>query len=645
MWQKIKEYIGLSKRTPYVSKYFEETNIRASIYMSVVVIVLEIWMILRTLIKYVILSDKTRDFNWIVNHFSSYFLLLSMGVLMLVFAVRYLRKKKQGGKMTTAFIILFSAVCIGFGINISMQDYAKGHQIITFLTMSLYVSALLIWRPFISFLVSSITFIAFYLITNNAVEGAFYEGDKINYFTFWISLLMVSVSLYRQRLAEAAKDENLEIANKNLEKMAIEDDATGIKNMNFFTENVAEILMDPDTELDKKIFLFLDITNFKTYNDHFGFKKGTEFLKKFAQKTDETFHDSVVARLSDDHFAVFADRDQARERLREIRDFLLAEQKEIKMELKVGGYIPVNRDVNPRQACDRARYACGLIKKMYGQDYKEYDKQVDDDFHRRQYIVNTIDEAVSEGYIKVYYQPVVWSDEKKLCGCEALARWIDPNYGFLSPAQFIPVLEEHRQIHKLDACIFETVCRDLRAMIDEGRKVVPVSLNFSRLDFELMDAVNVLETLADRYQVPHDLIHVEITESALTNNLEELQRSMEQFRKDGYALWLDDFGSGYSSLNVLKDYSFDVLKIDMKFLSSFGENDKTKTIIESVINMADSLGMRTLTEGVETLDQAGFLQGAGCGRLQGYLYGKPMPLEELKAKIDDGTYMISQKLA
>ena len=131
--------------------------------------------------------------------------------------------------------------------------------------------------------------------------------------------------------------------------------------------------------------------------------------------------------------------------------------------------------------------------------------------------INHLDEAIENGYIKPYYQPVVWSKDKKLCGCEALVRWIDPKYGFLFPSEYIPVLEEVRLIHKLDAVIIESVCRDLRNFMDEGKLVVPVSINFSRLDFELMDAVTVFESLIYKYNIPKDYVHVEITESALTD--------------------------------------------------------------------------------------------------------------------------------
>ena len=205
------------------------------------------------------------------------------------------------------------------------------------------------------------------------------------------------------------------------------------------------------------------------------------------------------------------------------------------------------------------------------------------------------------------------------------------------------MLEESRQIHKLDKAIFEIVCKDLRNAFDYKLPAVPVSINFSRLDFELMDAVEVFEGLVEKYKIPKEYVHVEITESALNDELGFLDKAIKKFEEDGFAIWLDDFGSGYSSLNVLKDYNFDVLKIDMKFLSNFSTNQRAKDIIDCVIKLADSLGMKSLTEGVETKEQAEFLKEAGCLRLQGYLFGKPITREQLLEDIKEGKYELSSR--
>ncbi len=274
----------------------------------------------------------------------------------------------------------------------------------------------------------------------------------------------------------------------------------------------------------------------------------------------------------------------------------------------------------------------------------QYDDNLDNAFNKRQYIVNHIDEAVDKGWIRAFYQPVVWSGDHKLCGVEALARWIDPKYGFLSPADFIPVLEETRLIHKLDKCIINCVCKNMRDAINKGRQIVPVSLNVSRLDFELMDVISILNETTNKYNIDKKFIHVEITESALADNVNFLNTKIKELQSLGYPIWLDDFGSGYSSLNVLKDFTFDVIKIDMRFLTNFDTNEKSKDILDCIINLANRLGMKTLTEGVETKAESDFLAKIGCGRLQGYLFGKPYSLEDLDKKIDDKELIISENL-
>ena len=243
-----------------------------------------------------------------------------------------------------------------------------------------------------------------------------------------------------------------------------------------------------------------------------------------------------------------------------------------------------------------------------------------------EYVVANIEKALENGWVKVYYQPVVRALTGQLCGAESLARWIDPEMGFLSPDKFIGALEESRQIHKLDCWIVKKVCSDISERIHNGLDAVPVSINFSRLDLEATDMLKVLEDAVDEYDIPRDYIHVEITESMIVSDAELMSGMIERFRSTGYEVWMDDFGSGYSSLTVLKDYHFDTLKLDMSFLRSF--NDKSKAIITSTVIMAKDIDVMTLAEGVETKEQVEFLKNIGCGRLQGYYYGKPMPIND-----------------
>ncbi len=250
-----------------------------------------------------------------------------------------------------------------------------------------------------------------------------------------------------------------------------------------------------------------------------------------------------------------------------------------------------------------------------------------------EYVIKNIDTALENGWIKVYYQPVIRSLTGQLCGAESLARWIDPEYGFLSPDKFIGALEASRQIHKLDCFIVNKVCSDIAERINNGLDDVPVSVNFSRLDFEATDMLKVLEDAIAKYDIPKDYIHVEITESMIVSDADLMRRVINSFRDAGYEVWMDDFGSGYSSLTLLKDYYFDTLKMDMDFLKSF--TDRSKSIMTSAISMAKDINIMTLAEGVETAEQVEFLKTIGCGMLQGYFYGQPMPVDEFFKHIEE----------
>ncbi len=191
-----------------------------------------------------------------------------------------------------------------------------------------------------------------------------------------------------------------------------------------------------------------------------------------------------------------------------------------------------------------------------------------------EYVKTHIDEAISNGWIKVYYQPVVRSITGQLCSAESLARWIDPEVGFLAPDKFIGALEESGEIFKLDCYVVKQACRDIRAKLSKGLPAVPVSVNFSRLDFIMCDMLDVVEKAIAKYDIPRDYLHFEVTESMIAKDEDLMKDVIDRFRTRGYEIWMDDFGSGYSSLNLIKDYSFDLLKMDMAFLSNLAKNPR-----------------------------------------------------------------------
>ncbi|SER84269.1 EAL domain, c-di-GMP-specific phosphodiesterase class I (or its enzymatically inactive variant) [Butyrivibrio fibrisolvens] len=250
-----------------------------------------------------------------------------------------------------------------------------------------------------------------------------------------------------------------------------------------------------------------------------------------------------------------------------------------------------------------------------------------------EHVVSHIDDAISNGWIKAYYQPVIRGLTGQLCSAESLARWIDPEYGLLAPDKFISALEASNNIHKLDCFLVDKVCSDIHEHMIIGKPTFPVSINFSRLDFIMCDMLDVVETAVMKYDIPRDYLHFEITESMIAQDEELMKKVITDFRNRGYEIWMDDFGSGYSSLNLLKDYDFDLVKMDMRFLSDVTE--KSKSILRSAINLAKQIGIKTLSEGVETKEQIDFLLSVGCGKLQGYYYGKPQPYDEMLKSMAD----------
>ncbi len=251
----------------------------------------------------------------------------------------------------------------------------------------------------------------------------------------------------------------------------------------------------------------------------------------------------------------------------------------------------------------------------------------------QQHILDTLNSAMSNGYITVLYQPIVRLSTGKICGAEALARWNDPEKGIIPPNEFIPTLENYREIHKLDIYAVKKVCDDYRLRNEAGLPVVPLSVNLSRLDFELCDIIREIESAVTVSKIPRNMMNIELTESINDEDMTVLNLGIERFRAMGYEIWMDDFGSGYSSLNVLKDYNFDTIKFDMKFLNGFDirKSEKAKYIISSNLQMARLMGMQALAEGVETAGQLEYLRSIGFDKAQGYYFGRPMKLDELFA--------------
>ena len=257
------------------------------------------------------------------------------------------------------------------------------------------------------------------------------------------------------------------------------------------------------------------------------------------------------------------------------------------------------------------------------------------------YIENHIEEAIEKEWIQVYLQTNIRGLSKRVCGAEALSRWIDPVYGMISPGEFIPVLEKKRKIHLLDRYVMETICGELGERRRRGQFIVPISMNFSRLDFDVPKLLQGMEEIMERNSLPRNYVHIEITESAVMENEAYMKDTVRELHTLGYKVWMDDFGSGYSSLNLLKEFEFDTFKIDMRFLSDMGK--KSLIIISSILYMAKEIGIHTVAEGVETEEQFRFLKVAGCERMQGYYFARPEPMKEWFVSMEESCEMETEE--
>ena len=633
----LKKFLGIENFTKYTREYFDKSNIRSSLYVSSVVIILELWMIISTLF-FQFFGDLNRSKHWLITHIGCYALLLISAGILFAYSLLHYKRIVRNHKIWLSIRFIFSVVAIGFGIYISFIDYLKGEQFITLMTMTIFVFCFTVWRPIYTILFLSVSYGIFFIICNHANPATY--ATKVNLTIVLITITLSAINAYLQKLNESRKEERLEQAHDILLKLSISDEVTGIANMNYFRGQALEKMQSKETVVENLIYLFLDIENFKTLNQKYGFWEGNSFLKNIADILNVIFENSLVAHFSNDNFVILTENKNIKEKILELCKKISEFKYDIKLGLKVGAYKPQNKDELPLVACDYARYACYTIKKNYNITYCEYDEAMALCFQKKQYIINNFDQAIENEHIKVFYQPVVDAKTGNVCGLEALSRWDDPTYGFLPPGDFIETLEEYHQIHRLDMFVVDRVCRDIDAAKKAGRKVLPISLNFSRLDFDSLNLAKEVGDCLEKYNIDKTAIHIEVTESTLSEDDEKLKEELKSFRSQGYALWLDDFGSGYSGLNVLKEYDFDLIKIDMKFLSNFNDNKKARQILKNVINLAKDLGMQTLTEGVETQEAYEFLRENGCEKLQGYLFGKPMSKQDFLSKLSDSTYTI-----
>lgn len=412
------------------------------------------------------------------------------------------------------------------------------------------------------------------------------------------------------------------------------DDLTGLYRRRAFAYAVGKFLRNvPDEELNKHIVVYFDVQRFKAINDIFGMVEGDRLLKHIADVIVKNVRDKGLGcRIGSDRFAFITKIDDGdigsfvEKVLKEISDYYLS----FEVTCNAGIYVLSDKKINPGAMIDRAILAQASIKGSYTTRYTYYTEVLREELLSEQEISGMMREALETRQFLVYFQPQYNHSTGMLVGAEALVRWMHPEKGLIPPSNFIPIFEKNGFITQLDLYVFENVCAFLKNNLDLNMPVVPISTNLTRYDIFSKGFIESLEQTRKKYDVPSKFIRVEITESAALGNSQYINEAVKKLHSYGFIVEMDDFGSGYSSLNILKDIDFDVIKLDMKFLHSESnrEDGRGGTILSSVVRMINWLNLPVIAEGVETPEQADFLRSIGCEYIQGYLYSKPLPREQ-----------------
>ena len=418
------------------------------------------------------------------------------------------------------------------------------------------------------------------------------------------------------------------------------DRLTGLYSKEFFYQRVKEMLLQhPDREYD---IICSDIENFKLINDIFGIPAGDRLLCEVASMYMEEVGDNgICGRINADQFAcMLAHRPEysdplftaASTRINAVFHKIFNANNIV---MKWGIYTVKDAAASVEQMCDRALLAARSIKGQYGKHFAFYDDELRSRLLREQAITDTMESALAKGQFEVYLQPKYSLEDGTLAGAEALVRWNHPEWGLQSPAEFIPLFEKNGFITELDQFVWDRTCAILEKWDELGYDPIPVSVNVSRSDVYQADLDEILVKTVQRHNLPFSRLHLEITESAYTEDPKQIIDTVVRLRELGFVIEMDDFGSGYSSLNMLNEMPIDVLKLDMKFVRTETEKPVSHGILRFIMDLARWMNVSVVAEGVETVEQLEGLRSIGCDYAQGYYFSKPVPCAQFEALMKD----------
>ena len=447
------------------------------------------------------------------------------------------------------------------------------------------------------------------------------------------SILLLSNFAYMSRWVKESE--------KELDKTKVfvyRDPLTGRPSLTRFGQLAPARCLSIVKDGHEAVAITLNLVGMSDYRSRHGRDGANQLLRDFADVLRKRFGTESCARPTDNTFYVLTQRDGVEEALEGVfADFELAEDGgEVSLPVRAGLYVCARGEDVMGVGFDRAQAACDLDLTTWQSSYAWFKDTMSDEARLRLHVLRNVDQAIRERWIRPYYQAIVSSTTGVVKCEEALARWIDPEYGFLSPGQFIPILEEAGVLHKVDMHMIACVIDDMGQKLARGVEVVPVSINVSLRDLGQVDVASEVVRMVDNKFISHDLINIEFTESALNESPALFIQQVKKLREEGFNVWMDDFGSGYSSLNSLKDYEFDLVKLDMEFMRN-EHIERTWDVIYGVAQITQRLGMKLLAEGVESELQARRLRDVGCDLLQGYYFAKPESLDDIIEHAKDGT--------
>lgn len=421
-------------------------------------------------------------------------------------------------------------------------------------------------------------------------------------------------------------------------KVIYTDMITGGDNQLSFIRNGTKLLKKNRYGQQNYAALHLEMRKYSSFCTCFGVNKGQELIEDFYKVLRKEIHKKEA--LSHQENAAFSllltytDKNELEARVAKMRDSLNKVLPEMKMYFNTGIYEVPPNEIDIEQYYNNAMIACEMSGDESENSIAYFDIEMNKQKLWERKVENDMERALANREFQVYLQPKISTSEEKLGGAEALVRWIHPTEGFIPPNRFIPIFEKNGFILKLDDYMLEEIARVQSEWLAAGRTLVPISVNVSRAHFTREDLAEHICAVVDKYNVPHSVIELELTESAFFDDKNVLLNTVQKLRKAGFKVSMDDFGAGYSSLNSLKELQIDVLKIDADFFRGADAEERGLLIVSEVIDLAKKLNMKIVAEGIESREQVEFLTEQECDLIQGYFYAKPMPVPEFAQKYE-----------